>query len=79
MEIYGLAMDRVPHEWREDERWRSAVGGFSPDLPAHKAQYPSRWLPVNSAYDDDGCGDDEDVKIIDYLDVPKKRPGLRRT
>ena len=39
-----------------------------------QAQYPSRWLPVNSEYDDDGCGDDTDVKIIDYLDVPKQRP-----
>ena len=42
-----------------------------------QAQYPSRWLPVNSEYDDDGCGDDTDVKIIDYLDVPKQRPGSR--
>lgn len=36
LEIYGLAMDRIPHEWREDVRWRSAVGGGSAETPAYK-------------------------------------------
>ncbi len=46
LEIYTLAIDKVPTAWREDPRWRSPQGGGNAALPAHLAKHPSRWLPA---------------------------------
>ncbi|KAK9823894.1 hypothetical protein WJX72_006230 [[Myrmecia] bisecta] len=77
LEIYGLAMDKVPCQWREDPRWRGPVGGGRRLQPSHKAEYPSRWLPVLDRRRFDASQDGADgteVKAVDYLVVPKKRP-----
>ena len=44
LEMWGLALERVPHAWREDPRWRTPQGGGNRDAPAHRAKYPSRWV-----------------------------------
>lgn len=48
LELFGLALERVPHSWREDPRWRTPHGGGNRDAPAHTARFPSRcaarWL-----------------------------------
>ena len=77
----------MPHDWREDPRWRGAAGGGCRQQPAHRADYPSRWLPAVShptvARERLGpwaaCGErDNDeppgaVKVIDFLEVPRQR------
>lgn len=42
LEMFGLALEKVPHSWREDPRWRTPHGGGNRDLPAHRAKFPSR-------------------------------------
>ena len=42
LEMFGLALERVPHAWREDPRWRTPHGGGNRDAPAHRATFPSR-------------------------------------
>lgn len=72
---------QVPHEWREDPRWRGAAGGGSRQQPAHRADYPSRWLPAapeQAPAHAAAAGSDEDepagaLKVIDFLEVPRRR------
>ena len=40
--MFGLALEKVPHSWREDPRWRTPHGGGNRELPAHRAKFPSR-------------------------------------
>ncbi len=66
---------QVPHEWREDPRWRGASGGGCRRQPAHRSDYPSRWQPAAPSQAR-GCDGDEPagaVKVIDYLAVPRRR------
>ena len=68
---------QVPCEWREDPRWRGPEGGGDRRQPAHRAAFPSRWLPVLHVPGhggETGAGDDSRIKVIDYLVVPKTRP-----
>ena len=44
LELFALALDRAPLEWREDPRWRTPSGGGNRDVPAHRAKHPSRWV-----------------------------------
>jgi hypothetical protein len=43
LEMFGLALEKVPQAWREDPRWRTPQGGGNRDAPAHRAKFPSRW------------------------------------
>jgi len=85
MDVEGMgvcARVQVPCQWREDPRWRSYSGGGSRRRPAHRAEYPSRWLPARrpSRRDWSAAADDRDgpaegeARIIDRLVVPRKRP-----
>lgn len=49
LEMFGLALERVPHAWREDPRWRAPHGGGNRDQPAHRAKFPSRWARAPAA------------------------------
>lgn len=73
----GFCM-QVPLQWREDPRWRGHSGGGSRRQPAHRAEYPSRWIPLrrhSRPYCGDDCGQAEgEVVIIDHLVVPRQRP-----
>ena len=76
-----LCCKQVPCQWREDPRWRSSSGGGSRRRPAHLADYPSRWLPARqpgrrdwAAPADKNCPAEGDVRIIDRLVIPRKRP-----
>ena len=42
LEMFGLALEKVPQAWREDPRWRTPQGGGNRDAPAHRAKFPSR-------------------------------------
>lgn len=81
LEIYGLAMDKVPYAWREDPKWRSSQGAGNRKGYSHKADYPSRWIPAKGnrhfTMDDcDGLASQQagDIWVMDYLLVPKARP-----
>lgn len=69
---------QVAFEWREDPHWRGHNGGGSRRQPAHRAEHPSRWLPLRRAPQGaaaaDGAPAEGEVRMIDYLVVPKKRP-----
>ena len=69
---------QVACEWREDPHWRGPNGGGSRRQPAHRAEHPSRWLPVRRASHSlgpiEGAPVEGEVRMIDYLVVPKKRP-----
>ncbi|DBB07470.1 TPA: hypothetical protein ACH3X3_008941 [Trebouxia sp. C0006] len=84
LEIYGLAMDKVPCAWREDPKWRSSQGAGNRKGYSHKADYPSRWIPAkgrrHSELDDyDGLESQQagDIWVMDYLLVPKVRPAWK--
>ncbi len=74
----------MPCEWREDPRWRGRSGGGSRRQPAHRADYPSRWLParrgqLHGGFKEDGGGGgapEGEVHVIDHLVVPRRRPGI---
>eukprot|EP00873_Tetraselmis_striata_P039964 jgi/Tetstr1/460228/TSEL_005543.t1 len=40
LNIWSLAMRRVPRHWREDPRWAGFLGGGDKRIPSHKAKYP---------------------------------------
>jgi hypothetical protein len=49
LEIFTLAIDQVPSQWREDPTWRGRKGGGNPQLASHNAACPSRWIPKAEA------------------------------
>uniref|UniRef100_A0A7S1T4N1 Calcineurin-like phosphoesterase domain-containing protein n=1 Tax=Tetraselmis chuii TaxID=63592 RepID=A0A7S1T4N1_9CHLO len=49
LNIWSLAMRRVPLRWAEDPRWKGFLGGGDKRIPSYKAKYPSRWLPADSS------------------------------
>lgn len=77
LEVYSLAVNVVPTSWKEDIKWRGPFGGGNPECPAHKAEYPSRWIP--KARNDENLGystmlsEEPDFRVIDYLLVPRKQ------
>lgn len=77
LHIYTLAMDKVPAEWKEDPRWRGRSGAGSRKCPAHAAEVPSRWIPVHRhvpATDEHFPNpSDSEIRLVDYLRVPKQR------
>lgn len=54
LEIFTLGMDRVPTAWREDPRWHGPGGAGNGRIPAHIANFPSRWLPAEGPARSDG-------------------------
>ena len=72
---------QVPNAWREDPKWKGPQGAGNRKGYAHKADYPSRWIPAKgrrqSSVDDyDGLESQQagDIWVMDYLLVPKVRP-----
>ncbi|KAL4423131.1 hypothetical protein ABPG77_004814 [Micractinium sp. CCAP 211/92] len=78
LEMFGLALERVPHAWREDPRWRAPHGGGNRDQPAHRAKFPSRWVPVEERPHmlrppRMVPPPEAQLKVVDYLLVPRYR------
>ncbi|GMH37404.1 hypothetical protein BSKO_05277 [Bryopsis sp. KO-2023] len=80
LELFSLAVKQVPTSWREDPKWRGPFGAGNSALPAHLAEYPSRWVPKtgrgsgrSGEYGLDGWEDGVEFRVIDYLLVPRKR------
>lgn len=78
LEMFGLALEKVPHSWREDPRWRTPHGGGNRDLPAHRAKFPSRWVPVEEKPHilrppRMAPPPEAQLRVCDYLYVPKRR------
>lgn len=82
LEMFALGLDKVPHAWGEDPRWRTpGGGGGGGDAPSHRARWPSRWAPL--AGDGGGGGGsstrvlrtttppEAQLKVVDYLLVPR--------
>lgn len=76
--MFGLALEKVPHSWREDPRWRTPHGGGNRDLPAHRAKFPSRWVPVEEKPHilrppRMEPPPEAQLRVCDYLYVPRRR------
>ena len=72
---------QVPYAWREDPKWRGPDGAGNRKGYAHKAEYPSRWIPTQGQRqpeldDYDGLESQQagDIRIMDHLIIPKVRP-----
>lgn len=85
LELFTLAQDRIPCAWAEDPRWRGPKGAGGPRAgAAHGCKYVSRWVPAGDGRGLQGGGyylghgDDErcDVRVVDYLHVPRVRRPL---
>jgi len=65
MDIYTLAIDKVPKEWALDPQWEleqtSQVG-----LAAHRRKHPSQWIPVGLHRDKN-----YNVRIIDHFQIKR--------
>ncbi|EFN54256.1 hypothetical protein CHLNCDRAFT_135803, partial [Chlorella variabilis] len=72
LEMFALGLERSPHAWREDPRWRTPHGGGNRDVPAHRAKWvpveervhllrPPRMVPPPEAQ----------LQVVDYLLVPR--------
>lgn len=79
LQMFGLGLDRMPAQWREDPKWRGPAGAGRPGstVPSHKVLYPSRWVPVLPG---NIVGmlrraptPEQSVRLIDFLVVPKER------
>lgn len=68
---------QVPSEWKEDPRWRSHSGAGARKQASHEVEVPSRWVPIHRSipHDDEHfpTPSDSDIKLVDYLCVPKRR------
>ncbi|KAI7840166.1 hypothetical protein COHA_005949 [Chlorella ohadii] len=78
LEMFGLALEKVPHSWREDPRWRTPHGGGNRELPAHRAKFPSRWVPVEEKPHilrppRMEPPPEAQLSVCDYLYVPRRR------
>ncbi|KDD72728.1 hypothetical protein H632_c2969p0, partial [Helicosporidium sp. ATCC 50920] len=76
LEIFSLALDRVPRTWREDPRWRGLRGGGGAGAaPSWRAALPSRWAAVRRQGHHTLLADqpEEQVRVVDYLKVPRRR------
>jgi hypothetical protein len=75
---------QVPCAWQEDPRWRGPSGGGNRRQAAHRAEWPSRWLPARrrqqqaALHSGKGEGSEGElgegeVHVIDHLVVPRER------
>ncbi|KAJ7562881.1 hypothetical protein O6H91_03G087600 [Diphasiastrum complanatum] len=65
LEVYTLAVDRVPKEWTLDPNWE-AENLVSQQDPSYKRTFPSQWVP-HSSFRDKSCN----VRVIDYFVIEK--------
>ncbi|XP_075651836.1 uncharacterized protein LOC142622276 [Castanea sativa] len=56
LEVYTLAVDKVPEEWEEDPKWKE----LKSDELSHLREYPSQWKAVAS--------DQEPLKTVRIID-----------
>ncbi len=73
VQVFSIAIERVPTAWREDPRWRAPGGAGADARPAHLADVPSRWAPLDQSLGADGTRPG-DSKLVDHLVVPRVRP-----
>lgn len=78
LEMFGLGLEKVPHAWREDPRWRTPHGGGNRDAPAHRAKFPSRWVPVEERTHmlrplRMAPAPETQLEVVDYLLIPRIR------
>eukprot|EP01018_Ginkgo_biloba_P006074 Gb_19683 [translate_table: standard] len=64
LEVYTLAVDKVPKEWKLDPDWEVEQ---KKQLPSHLRQCPSKWAP-KPPYQDPNCT----VRIIDHFVVERQ-------
>ncbi|GLJ47120.1 hypothetical protein SUGI_0994890 [Cryptomeria japonica] len=63
LDVYTLAVNKVPREWKLDSDWDAEQ---REQLPSHLRQHPSKWAP-KSTYSDPNCT----VQIIDHFVIEK--------
>ncbi|GBG67636.1 hypothetical protein CBR_g765 [Chara braunii] len=68
LEIFVLAVDKVPRDWSIDPKWFEEQES-SPGVMPHKLSYPSKWIPAPGYCNGDSqCN----VRIVDHFVVDKK-------
>ncbi|KAG6549218.1 hypothetical protein Mapa_009204 [Marchantia paleacea] len=70
LEVYTLAVDKVPKEWALDPHWEAEQATQRGAL-SHSLEYPSQWTPVG-LYKERNCN----VRVIDHF-VIERLPGAR--
>ncbi|CAK9168584.1 unnamed protein product, partial [Ilex paraguariensis] len=58
LEVFTLAVDKVPKEWKVDREWRYE----SKEQLSHLRQFPSKWTAVSSQLDPE-----KTVRIVDHF------------
>ncbi|KAH6755702.1 Calcineurin-like metallo-phosphoesterase superfamily protein [Perilla frutescens var. hirtella] len=64
LEVFTLAVDKVPKEWEMDPRWE--VESKLPQSVGHKRKFPSKWRSVSPHQDPINT-----VRIVDHFLIPK--------
>ncbi|XP_040998135.1 uncharacterized protein LOC121244170 [Juglans microcarpa x Juglans regia] len=66
LEVFTLAVDKVPWAWREDPDWQREKK-IDPERSSHKRWFPSKWMA------DSSCKDPlESVKIIEQFVIGRE-------
>ncbi|KAG2663741.1 hypothetical protein I3760_16G047800 [Carya illinoinensis] len=67
LEVFTLAVDKVPQAWTEDPDWQQEKK-IDPERSSHKRWFPSKWRSASS-----WCKDPlESVKIIDHFVIGRE-------
>lgn len=66
LEIFTLAVDKVPKGWKLDPRWESEVRG--PHHLSHDRKHPSKWRSASSP------DPVRSVRVVDHFTIERTRP-----
>ncbi|KAH7848647.1 hypothetical protein Vadar_005588 [Vaccinium darrowii] len=68
LEVFTLAVDKVPKEWKLDPKWEGEPR--PPEQLSHLRKFPSKWRAISSKQDPINT-----VRIVDRFDIPRtKKP-----
>ncbi|CAN6212845.1 unnamed protein product, partial [Urochloa humidicola] len=65
LEIFTLAVDKVPKGWKLDPRWESEVRG--PHQLSHDRKHPSKWRSASSP------DPVRSVRVVDHFTIERTR------
>ncbi|XP_058221028.1 uncharacterized protein LOC131331170 [Rhododendron vialii] len=66
LEVFTLAVDKVPKEWKVDPKWEGEPR--SPEQLSHRRNFPSKWRAISSKQDPINT-----VRIVDRFDIQRTK------
>ncbi|KAG5543415.1 hypothetical protein RHGRI_016222 [Rhododendron griersonianum] len=66
LEVFTLAVDKVPKEWKVDPKWEGEAR--SPEQLSHRRNFPSKWRAISSKQDPINT-----VRIVDRFDIQRTK------